>query len=734
EDANRHTLIRRATCDLLGLPPTPEEVDAFVADTAPDAYERLIDRLLDRPEYGERWGRHWLDVAGYADSDGYTASDPVRAYTYKYRDYVIQALNHDMPIDEFICEQIAGDEMIGYPTKTLAPAQVEKLVATGFLRMAPDGTAASDVDQNVARNQVISDTIKIVSTSILGLTVGCAECHDHKYDPIPQADYYRLRAIFEPALDWKSWRVPKARLVSLASDEDRRQTAALEAEAAKVDKERKRLEDILIERTFEEVLAKVPENLHSAIREAFNTTPAKRTPAQKKLLKENPSVNVSAGSLYLYDRPRQAALRASEKKLASQKAELEKAPSDEGREAVEATEGQIAGLRAGIATLQLAALSKQAADIRSRKPVQDFVHALSEIPGKVPQTFVFHRGDYAQPKQTVEPGEPTVFASAKSLASEKAAKSKSSTTGRRMAWAARLTDGTHPLVARVLVNRVWLNHFGRGLVATPSDFGVLGERPSHPELLDWLASDFMEGGWRLKRFHRLLMTSSVYRQASRHRADQDALDPDNRLLARMNVRRAEAEAIRDTILAVTGKLNPKAFGPPVPVMPDEVGQVVIGVDTRDTAGRPTGKSGSVGDEEFRRSVYVQVRRSMPLGMLESFDAPTMTTACNCESRSTSTVAPQSLILMNSQFLLDQASYFVERLKREAPENLKEQVRRAWRLAYGRDASSGEVEEAIAFVSAQSKNFDAKGKVPPTIRALANLCQALLSSNEFLYID
>ena len=731
DEADRDTIIRRATFDLLGLPPTPAEVDEFVNDREPKAYERLIDRLLERPEYGERWGRHWLDIAGYADSDGYTPKDPVRPHAYRYRDYVIRSLNEDKPFDEFIREQLAGDELIGFPRKELKPDEMEKLIATGFLRMAQDGTADGEVDQNVARNLVVADTLKIVSTSLLGLTIGCAECHDHKYDPISQADYYRLRAVFEPALDWKSWKTPIHRQISLYTSEQLAQANAVEAEAVKLEKERKMLNDLLVLETFEEVLATLPEKVHAPLRAAFNTDPKKRTPEQIALLKSHPGTYVNTGALYLYDRPRQAAARAAETKLAEAEKKLKDDTSDEAKKELAELKAEAVRLRGLVSTDKLEALTKQITAIRAKKPVQPFAHAISEVPGKVPKTYVFHRGDCRQPKQEGEPGEPTVFASSKSLT--KTDKTLA-TSGRRTALAARLTDPEHPLVGRVLVNRIWLLHFGRGLVATPTDFGVLGQQPSHPELLDWLARDFIDHGWHLKRVHRQIMTSSVYRQSSKQRPELSELDPENVLLARMNVRRAEAEAIRDAILAVSGKLNPKRFGPPVPVTPDEVGQVVLGNDTRDTAGRFTGKNVSLGDEAFRRSVYVQVRRSLPLGMLETFDAPTMSSSCNCEARSTSTVAPQSLMLMNNEFLIEQAGYFAARLEREADGKLDDEIALAWRLAFSRSPSETERTAAVEFIEAQIVNSSVKNKAPHRLRALTNLCQALLSSNEFLYVD
>jgi hypothetical protein len=286
------------------------------------------------------------------------------------------------------------------------------------------------------------------------------------------------------------------------------------------------------------------------------------------------------------------------------------------------------------------------------------------------------------------------------------------------------------LTARVLVNRVWMLHFGRGIVATPGDFGVLGERPTHPELLDWLATEFTEGGWRLKRLHKAIMTSTAYRQSARVGPALRQLDADNRLLGRMPVRRLEAEVIRDAMLAVSGKLNARAFGPPVPVMADTVGQIVVGVDTTDGAGRPTGKVVPLNGEEFRRSVYVQVRRSKPLAFLAAFDAPVMNPCCDV--RTSSTAAPQALMLMNSRFVLEQAGHFAERVRREAGNDPKAQAIRAWRLAFGRAPSAQDVEGAVAFLEAQTETF--RGRPEPQQQALATFCQALLSANEFLYID
>ncbi len=698
-EADRRTLIRRATIDLTGLPPTPDEVETFLADDRPDAYERLIDRLLDSPRYGERWARHWMDVAGYADSEGYTLADPERPWAYKYRDYLVRSINADRPWNTLIVEQLAGDELVGPALDNLTDEQAEILAATGFLRMAPDGTADGEVDQAAARNDVVAETIKIVSTSLLGLTVGCAQCHSHRYDPISHEDYYRFRAIFEPALDPEHWRKPSQRLVSLWTDEDRAQAAKAAEAVKKVADERSAAIDELVSQVLEKELEAAPEELRPKLREAREVPRKERTEEQEKLLKSYPRVLVTPGNVNLYDA---------------------KAHKD-----------------------VLAKYAKPLAEAQALRPADDYVRALTEVPGQVPTTHLFERGDHAQPAQALEPAELTVLTGAAGTPEIPVNDPERPTTGRRLAYARHLTSGQHPLVARVLMNRVWMNHFGRGLVASPGDFGRLGERPSHPELLDWLAEEFMRGGWTLKRIHRLLMTSTAYRQASTRRPDQDAIDPDNRLLARMNVRRLEAESVRDAILSTSGQLNTALFGPPVPVAPDEVGQFVVGKDTRDSAGRPSGGDQDLGARALRRSLYIQVRRTMPLSLTEPFDPADM--APNCERRSSSTVSSQSLMLMNNAFVLDQAEAIADRVMGSACECPSERVRTAWGLILCQEPSEDQVAEAVAFLEAQSAEFaenrpddkdkkKAKDAVDPARQALASFCHALLCSNGFLYVD
>ena len=710
------TLIRRMTFDLTGLPPTPEETqafqDAFLREPE-SSVQNLISRLLSSPAYGERWGRHWLDVAGYADSDGYTEKDPERPNAWKFRDYVIRSLNDDKPFDQFVREQLAGDEIaaeqglnVNSPTPAERARYAELLTATGYLRMAPDGSGVQS--DKVTQNACISDTIKIVSASLYGMTIGCAQCHDHRYDPITQADYYRLRAVFEPGFDTTKWRSPAGRLVSLQTNEQRAAADKIEVEAKKMDVARLAKQEEFITEVLEKELLKADEPLRSPLREAYRTAVAKRTPEQVKLLKAWPRVNqLSGGSLYLYDTTYKTKHADELKKMA-----------------------------------------EEIAAVRATKPKEEFVQAFTEVvkpPTAIPATFVFHRGEPDQPKEKVKPGDLTVLAGWRNV--EFPEKSPNvPTSGRRLAFARSLTDGKHPLLARVIVNRIWMHHFGKGLVASVGDFGALGQQPSHPKLLDWLAAEFMESGWSMKHLHQLILGSRTWQQSSRRDATRDRIDPDNHLLSRQNVQRLEAETLRDALLSVSGKLNSKVSGTPVPVMFNEEGQIVIGVDTTDTAGRQTGKFIPLNGEEFRRSVYVQIRRTRPLEMFATFDAPSMMDAV-CESRPVTTVSPQSLLLMNNGYMREAAQFFAQRLQAECGNELSKQAERAWQLCYGRSPSMADVQEAQAFVTEQTNHYKAHPAklehvtgpaetkdASPEMLGLTALCHALLSANEFLYID
>lgn len=705
-DTDRRTLIRRAYFDLIGLPPSPDDVDEFLADRRPDAWSRLLDRLLASDHYGERWARHWLDVAGYADSDGYSEKDRVRESAWKYRDYVIRSLNADKPFDQFLTEQLAGDELVSRPFRNLSERDRDRLIATGFLRNGPDGTSDRAVNQDVARNEVIADTINIVSSSLLGLTVGCARCHSHRFDPITHVDYHRTRAIFEPAYDWKNWRLPEERRISLWSDAERQLSDEVDAELKRAAGER----DAQIKRHLAEALeieiARLPADVQAKadiIRDAvLNRSRADRTPEQIAILKKHFALDVYIGTLsQLYPDRYQKELKE---------------------------------------------YNRRVAEITARRPRENFVRVISEIPGVVPVTYLFRRGSHMQPAEEVLPGGLSVLTQGEPLLpagnDESASGSASATSGRRLAYARYLTSGEHPLVGRVLVNRIWMHHFGRGIVGTPGDFGAQGERPTHPELLDWLADHFVQSGWRLKAFHKLLMMSTVYRQSSVRTESLNAVDSENRLLGRASLRRLDAETIRDTVLAVSGNLARTLYGPPVPVTSNGVGQVVIGTPRGDREGRVNVLSDG---ETFRRSIYIQARRSLKLDMLDAFDVPTMTP--NCEQRSSSTVALQSLLLMNNTELLRQSEVFAERVVREAGDDSEAQIQRAWRLALTTEPTAEQRQRSLAFLEAQTdfarmqssrltpeetKKLRFAEQLP--YQALAVFCQFLLSNNAFLYVD
>jgi mono/diheme cytochrome c family protein len=633
-DADKRTLIRRAYFDLLGLPPAPVEVGQFLADSSSDAYEKLVDRLLASPHYGERWARHWLDAAGYADSDGATTQDAIRSWAFKYRDYVIRAFNEDRPFDQFVREQLAGDEATGPIAGDMSPQQIELLTATGFLRMAADGSGSGD-NSPEARNQVVTDTLKIVTSSLLGVSVACAQCHDHRYDPIPQTDYYALRAVFEPALDWQAWKTPNERHISLYTTAQRQKATEIEAEAQTIATERAAKQTVYMAEALEKELMKFEEPLREQLRTAYQAAADKRTDAQKKLLETYPSVNISPGVLYQYNQATADDLKKYDERIAA---------------------------------------------VRSQKPTEEFLRALVEPPDHAPETKLFYRGDYRQPKQSVGPGALSVCGPDNRPAEFAAKSGALPTTGRRLAFANWLMGSDNPLTARVLVNRVWMHHFGHGIVSTPADFGRLGTLPSHPELLDWLASTFRESGWSLKQLHRSIMLSTAYRQSSRRDPAQSALDSDNRYYGRQNVIRLDAEALRDRVLAASGTLDSTLFGPAVPVKEDDSGQVVVADDAK------------------RRSLYLLQRRSQPVALMQAFDAPAMQT--NCESRPSSTVATQSLMLMNGEFWLGQAAALADRSLREPAQSLPldqlaglvqswKSAAPTWQFGYGSyDANSG----------------------------------------------
>ena len=698
--ADKRTLVRRVTFDLTGLPPTPDEVAAFLADDAPDAYARVVDRLLASPHYGERWGRHWLDVAGYAETDGNpTGTDHPRPHAWRYRDWVVRSLNADKPFDQFVREQLAGDELAPHPWNLLDPATVERLTATGFLRMAPDVTQP-DGATLADKNQAAADVVRVVGSAVLGLTVGCAQCHDHRYDPVTHEDYHRLRAVFDPAFDLTDWKKPADRVVDATPAADRWRAARIEAQAkqreAAVESAKRWAATAILERE----LRRVPADQRAAVRAAAETPEGKQTPADRNLLATHRNVKPVAfvvANIEEIDKPAFHRFEAAKK-------EIER--------------------------------------LRATKPAPRRVMVPAERPDHVPVSRLFARGDPEQPKQAVSPGEPLALSQHRP-ADIPANSPAVPTTGRRLALAERLTDGTHPLTARVIVNRVWLHHFGRGLVNTPGDFGLNGERPTNPELLDHLAATFVADGWSLKTLHRRVVLTEAYRQQSRRTPQLDKLDPDNKLVGRMSVRRLEAEAVRDALLSVSGRLNPAVGGPSVPVTEDHLGRGVLGRRVLSTFGKPYGDLTPVSDADARRrSLYVTAHRSMPLSVLETFDLPAM--APNCDLRRCSTVPPQALLLLNDATVVGHADKLMERLG-QVPGGPAERVGAAFALLYAAEPTAAELALCLTFLDQQAAHFrthvDAawlanveKWPHAPDLRSLSALCQTLLAANRFLYVD
>jgi hypothetical protein len=697
-EADRLVLLRRAYLDLIGLPPSPRAIEEYQADTADDAYERLIDRLLASHHFGERWARHWLDVAGYADSEGILDADYVRTAAWRYRDYVIRALNQDKPYDRFLKEQLAGDELVDYWTayrtqQELRPEVLEAIIATGYIRCASDTSRPDFVNIKNAPGyyyQTLDDTVKIVASSLLGLTVQCAKCHSHKYDPIPQSDYYRIQAIFMSGYRPYQW-VPQVErrrqeATEVQEKEANEHNAKIDAAIAPLRKQLTDFQQQYSERLFQERLAQLPEVIREDVRTALYAEAAKRTEVQKYLAEKFQK------DLRPEPRVLDRTLEAKYPEYKSKRQPLE------------------------------AAIRVEDAKRRTFAEIRAFY----DLPGEA-KTHLLRRGDYLNPGPEVQPGVLSVVAATQPFTWTPPPKDSPS-SGRRRAFAEWLTQPDHPLTARVLVNRLWLHHFGEGLVATADNFGHAGAPPSHPQLLDWLATEFVARGWSLKALHRLILTSSTYRQTSMFdpvaQATAKQVDPENRLLWRQRLRRLEAEVLRDAILSVSGTLNRQMFGPPVPMQRQPNGEVTT----------PADASG------LRRSIYLQIRRSQPLTLLQVFDQPVMET--NCTHRATSTVSSQALTLLNSDFLMRQAEAFAMRVLRENP---SAPAAYALQLALARRATETERLLFANFLETQALRYvQARigGPAPTTSalqgearqRELADLCQMLLSSNEFAYVD
>jgi hypothetical protein len=678
-DADRATLLRRVTFDLIGLPPSPEEVDAFLADTRPDAYERVVDRLLASPHYGERWGRHWLDAAGYSDSIG-GDNDPgqlfVREGMWHYRDYVVRSLNEDRPFDRFLTEQLAGDEMDDWRSAPeLTATMREHLVATGLLRTSVDHTWEDELNRPFERYQVLHDTIENLTSNLIGLTVACARCHDHKFDPIPQVEYYRLMAVLKPYYNPEQWIKPQYRHLD---DVPAKEKEAFAHELAELERQTAAIRRPYEKKLFEARLARVPEVIRADTAAALATPEAKRTIVQKYLAEKlGPPLSIPAE-------------------------EVSRSFSAADRARVAALDGKIAALKA------------------RQEKLPRIQAAWEAWQGAPPVTHVLRRGNHVTPGAEVQPGVFSVLTDPTKLALFPAPAPGAKTSGRRTAWARWLTRPDHPLTARVFVNRVWQHHFGEGIVTTSDNFGHLGARPTHPELLDWLATEFVQSSWKIKALHRLIVTSTVYRQSSAQRPGAEQSDPSNQLLWRMRLRRLESEAVRDAVLTVSGRLDRTVGGAPVPLEPKADGMVVLA-----TKGLPPTAQG-------RRSLYLFARRNYNLTLLGVFDQPVMAT--NCTRRIQSAVPLQSLTLLNDAILLEQADHFAARVA-SASDSAAKQVETAFRLAFGRSPTAKEVASGMAFLQ-KLRNRYAEEKISPAEaerKALARLCHMLMCANEFLYV-
>lgn len=636
--AEKGELLRRVYYDITGLPPTPADVEAYLSDKAPDAYEKLIDRLLASHHYGEHWARHWLDVVRYAETNSFER-DSAKPFIWRYRDYVIRSFNEDKPYDQFVREQLAGDE--------LDNVTADSLIATGYYRLGIWDDEA--VDKTVAFYDDLDDIIGTTGQAFLGLTVQCARCHDHKIDPFPQKDYYRLLGFLHNIRRYGD----RADLKSIGSPEEKKKQ---EAEVAAIKKRLAEVEDWL--KAFE---AEVAPKLQGGEKDDF-----KYEENRPGIIKKNVGKVVEAEENKKYQAMRQK------------------------REAIK---------------------KEQPSSMAQAMCVAEFGPNAKE-------TFILQRGNPQAKGDKVEPGFPSVLTDVEPKLPVKSQFPQ--TSGRRRVLAEWLADTKNPLTYRVWVNRVWQNHFGRGLVRSSSNFGYMGTAPTHPELLDWLTSEFIDKGMKLKELHRLILLSNTYRMSSKANEAALAKDPENDHFWRFNMRRLGAEEVRDSILAASGNLNiKKKSGPSVyPVIPKEVlaGQSKPG----------DGWGQSTPEERASRSVYVHIKRSLAVPILASFDVPDTDTPCPV--RFTTTQPTQALGLLNSDFLNEQAKIFAESIRKEAEEPAEQVRRTLWRVSQ-RPPTEAEVERGVRFLQAMQERFRLSAD-----ESLRRYCLLALNLNEFVFID
>ena len=681
QKADRLTLLRRAYLDLIGLPPSAEETEEFLADTASNAWERLIEKLLASPQYGERWGRHWLDVARYADSDGYE-QDVDRANAWRYRDYVVNAFNDDKPFDQFIVEQIAGDE--------LDETNHQTRIATGFLRAGPR-VNFREKDNPERRWDYLDDVLETVGRGVLGMTIQCARCHDHKFDPILQKDYYSLTsAIFGYVeTDWPM--LPDEQALEYLD-----KTQELDSRVAAVREQIREIEQpYLTELKIERIRNEFPQDVLDAVL----TPEEERTDGQQLLAAQVLTIGVARdrvnAAMSELDKTRREVLQ---KRI--QDIEVDRPEEPAMIEIVTDGDYRYTPDRAGDNVLGCPECR-----IKMDKP-GSFLHRGSERYEVPPANFLV-RGDPFSLGPEMEPAFLTVATYGNPL--KEIPRPNGRTSGRRLALANWIVSEDNPLTARVWVNRVWHHHFGRGIVASLDNFGVVGDRPTHPELLDWLALEFMGNDWSTKDLHRLIMTSEAYQMASSFVNEQNSLaDLENHFMWRYRPQRLEAEAVRDVILATSGGIDLKVGGKPIfPYIPQEI------LDTAVLFGRWDNQVD--GPEVWRRSLYVYRRRTLSFPFFETFDLPDQNQTIN--TRNTSTVAPQALTLMNNPFILGQAELFSETIEEKVPYNVDQQVEMVYQTALTRPPTQEEAEVGRQLVE---------------LGSLDDLTHVVFNLSEFLY--
>ncbi len=869
EPADRFRLIRRLSLGLTGLPPTPEETASFVADHLPDATTRLVERLLASPAYGERWGKIWLDAAGYADSNGYFAADSDRPVAHKYRDYVIRAFNSDKPYDQFVREQLAGDELASYsPDSPVVPETIELLTATHFLRNSQDGTSESDGNDDevtVDRATVLEGTLQITMNTLLGITIQCARCHEHKFEPIEHEEYYQLQSVFYPAFPFahrEKWVGPQSRVSHVASSE---RIAAWESKDQRLDSETAELRRefvvwatensppgiIRFQDDFDDSQARLAAkwsstapgddqpagkpavNLDSDVapgaqvregkleilesggqgnrwlstRAALDWTPSKKgewvqvtfdlvsdrvmpdTAVADRIgyyvaLRDFDDSGPAGGNILIDGNPKGGAEVELDYPGDDAKSEGKIGKSgyqpghnygicithiDDNKFRVEQLvdwvpeEGAITltaeelpdggfgfeyccdrsfivdnvtvqsfttgedpqdGSGTGVALSEAYRERRQAlADALEKKAAQR-----TEKPGKlawvtdlinpVPDVHLLKRGLYATPGKKVEPAGLGILTDLGTEFQLPVLPPRVASSGRRLALANWLTrPGSRPaaLMTRVMVNRIWQQHFGTGLVTTPDNLGQSGAPPSHPQLLEYLAARFIDSGWSIKEVHRLIVQSAVYQQSSVHRQEGFQVDPENKLLWRYPLRRLDAEAIRDSMLSVAGELDGQMFGRYVPTVREEDGNVVVEESCQGAR---------------RRGIYLQQRRTQINSMLALFDAPSMMNTCG--QRSKSTVPLQSLVMLNSSFVQNRSASLARRVISEVPEAGISRTEWAFQLVFGRDPEPVEREAAVGFLEKQRGIYNNDNEAEQ--KAMTDLCQMLFASNAFLYVE